>query len=248
MPGWVEKSVAAFESRPTTAVGAGQLRQPEVEDLDLTVVADHHVRRLQIAVDDILRVGCSEGSAQWHRNLQQTVDVEPVGGNQRVEGLALHQLHAQEVDSVGFLHRMDRDDVGVLQGGQDLSFSQEPSQQIAVARERIGQQLESDFALELRVSGSVYLAHATHTDAGEDLVGADSSATLQGHRKAQQPPSFLATHPSARGDVPRPPLHGADPAGQTRAARYASIDGLSQRRQLGPTAPLISVAPRKPNR
>ena len=57
----------------------------------------------------------------------------------------------RKVDSVGFLHRMDRDDVGVLQGGQDLSFSQEPSQQIPVARERIGQQLEGDVALELRV-------------------------------------------------------------------------------------------------
>ena len=98
------------------------------------------------------------------------------------------------MDSVGFLHRMDGDDVGVLQRGQDLSFAQEPSQQIAVARERIGQQLEGDVALELRVSGSIHLAHGARTNAREDLVGADPGATLQGHRQAQEPPSFLATH------------------------------------------------------
>src|SRR5262245_850286 len=52
----------------------------------------------------------------------------PAARSSSVEGLPLHQLHAQEVDSVRLLHRIEGDDVGMLEGGQSAVSAPGPNQ------------------------------------------------------------------------------------------------------------------------
>jgi hypothetical protein len=53
-------------------------------------------------------------------------------------------------------------------------------QAVRVVCERVGQDLEGDVALELRVTGAVHLAHAAFTDLGGDFVHADARTGDEG--------------------------------------------------------------------
>jgi hypothetical protein len=66
----------------------------------------------------------------------------PPAGMRAVEWLALDQLHGQEVDAVGFLHRVDGDDVRVVELGEGLRFTAKARQPLRILRHPGGQHLK----------------------------------------------------------------------------------------------------------
>ena len=75
------RSAATVRVRRRGAIGRlEQLRQPEVEDLDAIVVGDHHVRRLQVTVDDAGFVRRGEGIGNLHAVAQRLRDGEALRG------------------------------------------------------------------------------------------------------------------------------------------------------------------------
>ena len=56
----------------------------------------------------------------------------------------------------------------------------EPGEPIGIVRERVGQDLDRDIAIELRVARAIHLAHAAFADRGGDLVGAEARAGGKG--------------------------------------------------------------------
>ena len=58
----------------------------------------------------------------------------------------------------------------MVQRREDLRFALEPRQALGIVRERVGQDLDRDVAIELRVAGPIDLAHAAGAEGGEDLV------------------------------------------------------------------------------
>jgi hypothetical protein len=93
-----------------------------------------------------------------------------------IEGAPLDQFHRQKRDAVGLLNRKDRDDVRVVQSGQDLRFPLEAGEAIGIVGEGIRQNLDRHVAIEFRISGLVDFAHAAGAEGGEDFVRTEASA------------------------------------------------------------------------
>ena len=56
----------------------------------------------------------------------------------------------------------------------------------SVAKDRA--ELDRDLALQLRIRGATHLAHAAHTDLGDDFIGAEAGAGCQRHGDGSEPP------------------------------------------------------------
>ena len=59
-----------------------------------------------------------------------------------------------------------RRDVRVIQRGEDLASRWKRASRSAIARERLGQDLDRDVAIQLRVAGPIDLAHSAFANAG----------------------------------------------------------------------------------
>jgi hypothetical protein len=95
------------------------------------------------------------------------------------QGLAVHQFADDEI----FSHVVNADDVGVVQSGNGLGFLLEALEAPGVVSEIVGQDFDSDVAIEARVAGLVDLAHPTRADGREDFVRAESCAWRKGHAR-----------------------------------------------------------------
>ena len=73
---------------------ADELRQTEVQDLGVTVVRDHQVFRLQVAVHDPCLVGLREPVGDRGSDLQRAPRRHRPGLQHLSQGLALDQFHA----------------------------------------------------------------------------------------------------------------------------------------------------------
>ena len=69
---------------------------------------------------------------------------------------------------------MDRRDVRVIQRRESLGFTLEAREPISVVRERLGQDLDRDVAIQLRVAGPINLPHAPFADAGDNFVDTET--------------------------------------------------------------------------
>ena len=109
---------------------------------------------------DALVVRGGERVGQRVGDVEDPLDRQAALGNGAVEGLALDELHREEVDALGFFNREDRDDAGMIEGGQGLGLAAEALQAIRACGHPGGQHLERHVAPELRVGGAIHLAHA----------------------------------------------------------------------------------------
>ncbi len=71
--------------------------------------------------------------------------------------------------------------VRVVQAGDGLRLALEPLLQIRVCGDMFGQHLDGDGAVQAGVAGFVDFAHPARAEGGEDLVGAERGAGLDGH-------------------------------------------------------------------
>ncbi len=71
---------------------------------------------------------------------------------------------------------MDGGNVGVVEAGEDLRLPREPGEAIWISREGVGQDLQRDLAVELRVGRLPDLAHAAFADLGGHVVVGESGA------------------------------------------------------------------------
>ncbi len=147
-----------------------QLGQAEVEHLDAAVVGDHHVVGLEVAVHDPLLVGRVNRVGQRDRDVEEPVELETLLADAPGRAFAVDQLHREEVDAVGLLDRVDRDDVRVVERRDGLRFALEPLQAITAPGQLRGQDLERHLPLELRVLGEVHLAHSACSELPENPV------------------------------------------------------------------------------
>ena len=69
----------------------------------------------------------------------------------------------------------------MVQAGEDLCFSLEPRKAIRISRKRLGQDLERDLPVQLRIGGLIDLAHAPLADEGGDVVMGDARSDFQRH-------------------------------------------------------------------
>ena len=151
-------------------------RQAEVEDAH-AVLGQDHVARLDVAVDDALRVRLGEPVGDLRRDLERLVDrhrpaLEPL--LQRRPLVERH--HDEQLPVVGGLDVVDRADVGMLGGRGRLRLAHEALLGGLVVAPLLRQELQRDEAAELGVARLVDHAHRAAANAGEDLVLGDGPA------------------------------------------------------------------------
>ena len=64
----------------------------------------------------------------------------------------------------------------MVQRGEGLGFALKPREPLGVGGERLGQDLDRDVAIQLRVARAIDLAHAAGAERGQDLVRAEAGA------------------------------------------------------------------------
>jgi hypothetical protein len=97
-----------------------------------------------------------------------------------MQRLATDELHHDEIDAVGLLNVMDRDDVGMVQAGRRLGFLQEAAPAVwgLVA---FWQDLDGHLALQADINGLVNDAHPATADFGADGVARRSRRERRQH-------------------------------------------------------------------
>ncbi len=172
-------------------------RDPEVEDLHLTLVADHHVVRADVAVHDAERlpvvVGLAVRVGQRRRHL-----VREIGSDDGREAVALARDRVEQPHQIDALHELHREieralhlseiehlhDVRVIERQRDLRLVDEHARELVVVDEVLADLLDHDPLGEplghARV-GEVHLGHAALADHLREHVAAEHLGELRSH-------------------------------------------------------------------
>ncbi len=155
--------------------GGGRPSDAEVHHLDRAVQAEHHVRGLDVPVDDPHPVAVVERGAHVGGDFHGPALGEAAFALEHVtQGAALHVLHHDIRDG----HAVDQIFAGVVDGHDGwmverrgrLRFAPEPGQEGLITREISAQRLDRDLASEPHIATTVNLGHTTVTEDLTQLV------------------------------------------------------------------------------
>ena len=216
-------------------------RQAPVHDLDLAEAADHHVGRLQVAMDHPAGVGVGHRLRDGREDRQEPGQFvgRPRASREQVgQRLAFHQLHAEERPAVGEgAQLVDRHHARVLELAADLRLLDEAADQVGLVAEVGPQDLDGDIATQVGVSALEDGAHAAAGDLAVDAVADrrvglgcigtdDRPRGLAGRRVAQQ----------HAGDGADALADGVEDAGAGRLERAGRL--VRRGRRAGSAAPI----------
>jgi hypothetical protein len=144
--------------------GGGQLRKPEVEQLD-ALLRHQDVGRLQVAMDDPLLVRGVERVADLDARLDGLIE-----GHRPGDGLAVDELHHEVAAAVVLADVVQRADVRVVERRDRLRLALEP------LGERAFHGLHRDVAVETRVFGAIDVAHSPGASRLDNFVRTETFA------------------------------------------------------------------------
>jgi len=70
----------------------------------------------------------------------------------------------------GFFNPENLGNVGMIQRRQRLRFAREAHHAVGIGRERVGEDLDRDLAIEPRVTRAIHLAHPSRAERAHDFV------------------------------------------------------------------------------
>src|SRR6185295_17868731 len=136
-------------------------------------------RRPQVAVQHTLFVRVVDGVADLAGVVEGAPQLErTVARDDRLERLAGHELHHDEEDVLLLLRGHDRDDVGVIEAGEEPRLAQ----QLAEVDALLVRDLERDLLVDPGVFREIDRAETAAPDRREDLVLPDD-LTAEEHRR-----------------------------------------------------------------
>jgi hypothetical protein len=150
-----------------------RLGQPEIEQLDQPVAADHHVFRLDVAVDDAGRMRRRQGAGDLSGNAQSFGRLHFLSLDDFTQRPSLHEFRRDEMRVAFPPDVMYCDDVGMIESRGRAGFALEAPHLRRVRGELRGKKFEGDLTVESGVAGKVDLAHPPGPDQREYLVVAD---------------------------------------------------------------------------
>ena len=170
--------------RVARGLGAEQLRQSEVQDLDPAVPGDEQIGRLDIPMRDVMFVCRGETVGDLdriidHRPRRQRPRVHPLA-----ERLAFEKLGDDPRRPLVHADIMNGEDIRVIQTACRAGFLFESALAIGIARECRGQELDRDVPLQLRIARAIHLSHAADAETSKELESANSIARGSAHGQA----------------------------------------------------------------
>ena len=159
-------------SRDRAATGlAGRDGETEVRQPRPPPSVDHHVRGLEVAVEDSARVRGGEPGADLSRDLEALVPGQMAdAAEQGSEVLAVHVLHGEEVLAVHFAHVVHATHVRVRDLAGQPRLCEQARELRGVGGHGPREELQRHDLAELEVVGAVHLAHASLADQGHDAI------------------------------------------------------------------------------
>ena len=136
-------------------------------------------------MNDALLVRRLQGLCDLLRDLQCLVEWDRSTRGPPGEILAFDELHHEGLDAVSVFQSVDGGDVWVVQRREGLGFTLEAREPICVVRECLGQDLERDVAIQLRVAGPEDVPHAAFADAGDNFVDTETGTGGKGQKVAR---------------------------------------------------------------
>jgi hypothetical protein len=188
----------------------GGLRDPEVQQQDAPVVADHHVVGLHVAVHETMDMRETEGARRPDDPGDQSGGRRGLFLEVAPEARTLDQLHDEvraPVVALGDVVHVN--DAWMVEGRRGLRLAQEALARNGVAESFGRQDLHRDLPPEAAVSRAVHDAHSAGRDALAELVTVREHASLRaGHRAMLQREAHgvkaTPPHPAAAPHTTRP--------------------------------------------
>ena len=174
-----------------------RLREPEVEHFHSAIRRDLDVGRFEIAVNDALFVRGLERLGDLLRDRQRFVNRDRATRDPLRQVLPGHELHSEGLHVARLFEAEDLRDVWVIQRSERLGFTLEAGHTVRVGRERLGQDLDRDGAIEARIAGFVDFAHAARADGGQDFVWTQAGAGIKSQGAA---PDYTVTERRLQSD------------------------------------------------
>lgn len=146
------------------------LRDPEVEELQRAAMADEHVVRLHVAMDETACVRRLERL----RHLEEPAELRRERGAVRhrgAEDAPLEELHRDHDDAVRLLDLVDRDDVRMAEGGRGACLAERAP--AAIIGELRAQDLQRDGALQHRIVSAEDIRHPASAERSVDPEAED---------------------------------------------------------------------------
>ncbi len=144
-------------------------RNPEIHDLDVTIVGHDHVRRLEVAMHQPALVRRFERLGDFFREPQHLRDRQRAAAQAPLERVAAHVFHDDARTPAELGHFEDLADERVIQRGGRTGFAEQPIERLALAVRR-DQELDGDAPVEQQVVGETDFAHATPANRFENAV------------------------------------------------------------------------------
>jgi lipoyl(octanoyl) transferase len=151
-----------------------QPRQAQIEHLDHAVVPQQQVARLDIAVDDVFRMGVFKSERRLQRAVQSLLDLEgPLAADFAGEVHAADKIHHQKIVAFDLAGVERGDDVRMRQRRSDLDLPPEPLHRFDVLRLGRQDELHRDVALHQHVMSAIDLAHAAVSNGLNQQIAAE---------------------------------------------------------------------------
>ena len=122
-----------------------------------------------------------EHREHFNGNRQRLIDRDCALLDAVSQGRPFYQLQHQRPRALGFFDTVDGGYVGMIERGEDLRFPLEAGQPVGISGEGVGQDLQRDLSIELRVGGMPDLSHAPLAEERGDVVVPEAGAGGQGH-------------------------------------------------------------------
>ena len=121
-------------------------------------------------MDDASGMGLRESVGDLAAQVQRVAEGEPPAADPVRERAALDVLHGDEVDAVRLVDVVDRDDVGIVEGGGRAGLLDEALPPAGVGHPVRGQEFQGDEAAETGVASLVDDTHPAFAELLDDLV------------------------------------------------------------------------------
>jgi hypothetical protein len=157
-------------------------REPEVHHANATLVSNHDVVGLEVAMDQPRGMGCRHAAPGREHHVEHLSPATLVLACPRAERAAIHELHGQPHPAVVLADVVHGHDLGMRELGERLGLSQQTRATVGGHRltARIGQQhLDRDLAIELGVVRGIDHAHATRAQLREHDIATDHVAAAE---------------------------------------------------------------------
>ena len=140
----------------------------------MSALGHEKIRGLNVAMDDSLAMRGVEGIGDFDSQFEQGFEFHRPSTDAMLQGHAVEKLHGDKGLAVLFSDVVNGADVGMVQCGRSLGFALKSSQDLGVAGDFFGEELQRDETMEAGVFSFVNDSHPATAEFFDDSVVRDS--------------------------------------------------------------------------